>query len=504
MEPAAAENEATSPNRRSVRVAVNNARLSNSPAVITTVDTLNRKKKKKQSNKKAEPQSKPEASMTFNSTTPSNGENVGQNAGCMANLQTFENSGSEEIMVGHTSETSTKTAKLEGPNWDAKKRQHATGLRKVEDLTSDVGPEHPGTTVSNYPEEAFIVVHQRRIKTEWLNKTKWDDRKKPIKPHKRNKITSETSTGNETFESASKMQQYQKDAFLFKAGFGGRIIFSDIAANYGYSFVVPGHITFCMLASFKTKEVIDEHRRRMTKIQSAKTVYYYQLHWREGFKNTSASERTWRQNTLMDNATCYTLEGYLKNIGDAIKTATGNKSEYKSSLMSLLETEQAVHQPGHIDDATCEGVPALYQPWILHQPLCAEGRTLQIWILNEKGKLAPQMLHIPFGSACVLRGDVYHGGCYGSSGNIGFHAQLNPKPADGKYLKILAERNERLRETDIKAEEVNDTARTGEQVKFTQKYLRNMKKSFNSDSFWIQRPEENANWSIERLELRTA
>jgi hypothetical protein len=91
-----------------------------------------------------------------------------------------------------------------------------------------------------------------------------------------------------------------------------------------------------------------------------------------------------------------------------------------------------------------------------------------------------------------------------SSGNIGFHAQLNPKPADGKYLKILAERNERLRETDIRAEEVNDTARTGEQVKFTQKYLRNMKKSFNSDSFWIQRPEENANWSIERLELRTA
>ncbi len=73
MEPAAAENEATSPNRRSVRVAINNARLSNSPAVITTVDTLNRKKKKKQSNEKAVPQSKPEASMTFNSTTQTHG-----------------------------------------------------------------------------------------------------------------------------------------------------------------------------------------------------------------------------------------------------------------------------------------------------------------------------------------------------------------------------------------------------------------------------------------------
>ena len=101
--------------------------------------------------------------------------------------------------------------------------------------------------------------------------------------------------------------------------------------------------------------------------------------------------------------------------------------------------------------------------------------------------MAPQFLHIPFSSTCVLRGDIFHGGCYGSKGNIGFHAQLNPRPAEGKHLRILKEnRIEQLHETAIPADEVNSTAQTMHQVKFTQKYLRNMKKVDSSDTFWVQ------------------
>ena len=424
----------------------------------------------------------------------------------MANMGSVESERSQdESKVESTVETETKIATAEGPTWATTKRQYATGLRKVEDMTYKEEielPEHPGTTVSRYTEEAFTSLYQRRLKPDVLNKINWDDRKNPIRPHKRMK-QAESTTGNETFDSSTKMQQYQKDAFLFKTGFGGRIVLSDIAPQYGYSFRVPGHVTFCMLTNFKSKEVVDLHRQRMTRIATAKTCYYYQLHWRKGFKNTSAVTRTWQENNSIDNTACYTLDGYLKNIGEAIQTATGNKTEY-TTLCSLLETEKAIHQPGHIDDETCDGVPAEYQPWILHQPLCAEGRSLQIWIMNEKGKMAPQLLHIPFGSACVLRGDVYHGGCYGTSGNIGFHAQLNPRPAEGKCLLLIKERNERLRETDIPAEEVNHAARTMEQVKFTQKYLRNMKKIHPSDSFWIQRPEENTNWPVNRMNLKSS
>jgi hypothetical protein len=170
----------------------------------------------------------------------------------------------------------------------------------------------------------------------------------------------------------------------------------------------------------------------------------------------------------------------------------------------LIETEKAIHQPGHIDDETCAGVAKEYQPWIMHQPLCAEGRSLQVWTRSKDGVLSPSLLHIPFGSACLLRGDIFHGGCYGSQGNIGFHTQFNPRPADGKYLGILKEhRNERLRETDIAAIEVNSKTQTSDNDKFTEKYLRNMKKSFPSDSFWIQRPQDNADWPVVRLNLKT-
>ena len=213
--------------------------------------------------------------------------------------------------------------------------------------------------------------------------------------------------------------------------------------------------------------------------------------------------RTWRDNTLVDNSMAYTLEVFLEKIMVAINKKTGLHSEF-DSLCSLIETEKAIHQPGHIDDESCTSVPEEFPPWILHMPLCMEGRTLQIWTSDEENKMSPQLLHIPFGRACLLRGDIFHGGCYGHRGNIGFHAQINPRPADGKHLGILnTDRNERLRETDIQADEVNGRTQTVNHVKFTQKYMRNLKKGYGCSSFWMQHPEDNANWTVERMSLKT-
>ena len=502
MKPAAAKVD-TNKNRRSVRQACNNATRTQLPNVVTKVATSGNRKNKRQANKIELKSENPVFDKALNSISPFLDDNLSQDTKFMAQIRTVD----DESMVGQIFETTTEIKRGDSTTWGTSiKRQYAPGLRKVEDMTSiecNDPPEHPGTTVSRYPEEAYTSIYHRRMKIEWVERTSWDDCKNPIKPHKRVKQSTESSTGDVTMDNTLKTKQYQKDASLFKTGFGGRISLSDIAPKYSYSFVVPGHVTFCMLANFKSKEVIDLHRARMTRIATAKTVLYYQLHWRKGFKNTKTVNRTWQENDLIDNTGCYTIEVYLKNIGTAIKEATGNKTEY-TTLCSLLETEKAVHQAGHIDEETCERVPAEYHPWILHQPLCAEGRSLQIWIMNEEGNLAPQLLHIPFGSACVLRGNVYHGGCYGNSGNIGFHAQLNPRPAEGKYLLVLKDKNECLRETDIPADEVNHAARTMEQVKFTQKYLRNMKKVYPSDTFWVQQPEENANWPVERLTLSSS
>ena len=391
----------------------------------------------------------------------------------------------------------------DGPKWAPMTKQHASGLRKVEELSS-IRPEHPGAKVNNCPEKAYISLETRRLKREWLLKIDWDGCRSPVRAAKKSRMADESSPRKEPQDSKAKMKLYQKEAFLFKSSFEGKIVMDEIAPSFGYTFVVPGFVTFSMLATFKCKESVDLHRRRMNKIATAKSVFYYQLHWREGYKNTSAMKQTWRDNTLIDNTMYYTLEGYLKSIGEAINGATGHNAEYET-LCSLIETEKAVHQPGHIDDRTCDGVAGEFQPWILHQPLCAEGRSLQIWVKGENDKLSPQLLHIPFGSACLLRGDIYHGGCYGSMGNIGFHAQLNPRPAEGKFLGLLPEsRNERLRETDIPANEVNSTARTQDQAKFTQKYLRNMKRMYPSESFWLQHPEENANWEVTRMSLKSS
>jgi hypothetical protein len=418
--------------------------------------------------------------------------------------------GQDDAMVQHTFTVQTKAEITSGPKRATMttRPQHAAGLRKLEEILSTSRPEHPGTTVSNYPEEAYTSLCLRRLKNNWLLKINWDECSSPKNPrYKQQKpLVVESTPNKDTLDLTAKMKmkQYQKDAFLFKASFGGRIVLDEIAPQFGYTFIVPGFVTFCMLTNFKCKATIDLHRRRMAKLSTAKSVFYCQLHWVEGFKDTSVVMRTWRENTLIDNCSYYTLEGYLKNISEAINTATGNKSKYEESLCSLIETEKAVHQPGHIADETCAGVAGEYQPWILHQPLCADGRSLQIWTEGENGKLAPQFLHIPFGSACVLRGDIFHGGCYGSKGNIGYHAQLNFRPAEGKYLGILKENMiEQSHETAIPADEVNSTAQTKDQVKFTHKYLRNMKKVCPSDTFWVQQPEENANWPVTRMNLKT-
>jgi hypothetical protein len=64
----------------------------------------------------------------------------------------------------------------------------------------------------------------------------------------------------------------------------------------------------------------------MAKLSTAKTAFYCQLHWPEGYKDSSIVERTWRDNDLIDNTGYYIIEGYLKSIAGAINEESGTKA----------------------------------------------------------------------------------------------------------------------------------------------------------------------------------
>ena len=100
--------------------------------------------------------------------------------------------------------------------------------------------------------------------------------------------------------------------------------------------MVPGFVTFCMLGTFKSKDTIDLHRRRLAKLSMAKTAFYCQLHWLEGYKDSSMLKQTWCDNTLIGNCVYYVMDGYLKSIAEAINIKTGYKAEYES-LCSLIK-----------------------------------------------------------------------------------------------------------------------------------------------------------------------
>ena len=290
-------------------------------------------------------------------------------------------------------------------------------------------------------------------------------------------------------------KEYNTTCKVFVNGFNGHLNLQEIAGPHlAYTFVVPFMTQYGLMSSFKTQPNNMAFRETMKELSSMKNCYYTQLHWKKGTGNSShVNESDWRDNPLLDPTSSMILEGYLTGLSISIAKKTGWSMKY-TSLCSLIETDKAGHQAAHVDDKGCTKKEEKYRPFILHHPLCEEGPTLQVWLPNESGTYSPQLMHIPFGTALLLRGDVYHGGCYGSKGNIRFHAHFTPIEciADGRELDIMnLGCNERFRETDLLSESVNSlmVSKNKQHMQFTAKYLQRMKKSLPVVSFWGQYPE---------------
>ena len=299
---------------------------------------------------------------------------------------------------------------------------------------------------------------------------------------------------------------YNKSSMLMLKGFNGEIALTTLAGPHlAYAFVVPFYTQIGMMTAFKSLPNQKMIRERMKELSSMKTCYYTQLHWKKGAGNAShVNESDWRDNPLLDPTSSLLLDAYMSSLSAAISSATGWKIQY-NTLCSLIETEKAGHQAPHVDDKGCFEKEEHFKPYILHHPLCEEGSSLQIWLPNNKGSHSPTLVHIPFGTALILRGDVYHAGSYGNPGNLRFHAHLSPvqSTADGRELGLLnVDRNERLRETDLAAGEVNNILlqKNKQHCKFTAKYMKRMKMVLPVSSFWGQQPEKNATGKQKRTE----
>jgi hypothetical protein len=93
-------------------------------------------------------------------------------------------------------------------------------------------------------------------------------------------------------------------------------------------------------------------------------------------------------------------------------------------MPAVVITKKPHDQTLHLDDGPGEIL------FLLHFPLCEEGMLLRVLGNSKKGKTMSDFLRIPFGSYAITRGDVYHAGIYGKSGNFKFHMVVK---AAGKY-----------------------------------------------------------------------
>jgi hypothetical protein len=93
-----------------------------------------------------------------------------------------------------------------------------------------------------------------------------------------------------------------------------------------------------------------------------------------------------------------------------------------------------VHQTLHLDVPEADNFGRKdILPYIVHIPLCSEGMALQVVGANGQEN-PPHFRFYSFGEAAVLRADCWHGGCYGSQGNIRLRIYLAHKDFPGNQV----------------------------------------------------------------------
>jgi hypothetical protein len=189
----------------------------------------------------------------------------------------------------------------------------------------------------------------------------------------------------------------------------------DFSTSAMFEMVIPYHVMSSLLVSFKFEPTLSWIRDRMHYISNAKPNKYYPLYMDEKWEMIH-----WEDNDLLDNTAVAHLSSYFEKVATELTSHT--KLQY-NILPSYLETRQPFHQRAHLDDNKATNRAKEGCIYVLHIPLTIEGRVLRVWANQDKNYL----VHTPFGNARMLRGDIFHAGCYGNPGNSGLAVKFEPK-----------------------------------------------------------------------------
>jgi hypothetical protein len=196
--------------------------------------------------------------------------------------------------------------------------------------------------------------------------------------------------------------------------------------------VIPYDVMATLLLTLKCNPSSSALRARAVPISTAKGCWYYPLHrGPNGYDDIQGSQ--WEDNDLLDGTFVMRLASYFQKISDTLSNHTGCK-EYRV-YPSYLETRVPCHQSMHLDDDMAYSRELKESVYILHVPLTGQGRAMRVLPDPEQRDLE-RMIHTPFGRGTVLRGDLYHAGCYGSKGNCGLAVKFIPVGTEVNLYKL--------------------------------------------------------------------
>lgn len=137
--------------------------------------------------------------------------------------------------------------------------------------------------------------------------------------------------------------------------------------------------------------------------------------------------------TKLINSLSNALHQELENNQNNNKSQLTDFSYYPGIMKTIVPTHQPLQRYDNDDSDS----------YILHLPLCKEGRHLRIGWFDHASKTTKQkIIFIPFGSAILLKSSVWHGGHYGCEGNVCFVAILTRANWNNINVKLMSECNE--------------------------------------------------------------
>jgi hypothetical protein len=227
------------------------------------------------------------------------------------------------------------------------------------------------------------------------------------------------------------------------------------SAAYVYS--LPLCIMAGLVTGFKSKTSVEEFKKKSKTLGTQTATNYMFLHWKG---RAESGKGNYQKHPFVKKkpALVVAIESLGNHISrNVLMNEALGEDKQPGLLCNMKEFDGESVQEPHWDFIGWRETKAEDMPWVVHVPLCKEGMMLHLWpterhepshaLRLEKFKIGdPQLVHVGFGDALVLRADVCHGGCFGSVGNMRFHMVLRKAKC-----RLLTNRLHLLRNAGVEA-----------------------------------------------------